>query len=165
MQHFFLQQLPRIPRLRSLYIPQVIDHIHGNIDTRELASQILDIVFLRPEIELCYMGLGSKCFEIFEATGKNGAFLSPTRANHESDTENEDEDDLDDENESDEDNDDLNDAQEATAAGQDSGEGNDAQSDTSFSDGEDSSKLRLDFREILFYVEKVDIFRARYCTF
>jgi hypothetical protein len=50
-----------------LYIPHIADHPHGsNIDTHDLALQIVDIVTLRPEIELCYMGLGQKCFEILE---------------------------------------------------------------------------------------------------
>jgi hypothetical protein len=65
--HIFLQRLPRVPNLRSLYIPHIADHPHGsNIDTHDLALQIVDIVTLRPEIELCYMGLGQKCFEILE---------------------------------------------------------------------------------------------------
>lgn len=56
-----------MPHLRSLYIPHIADHPHGvNIDMHELALQIVDIVTLRPDIELCYMGLGGKCFEILE---------------------------------------------------------------------------------------------------
>lgn len=54
--------------MRSLYIPHVADHPNGNSsDPRELALQIVDIVTLRPEIELCYVGIASKCFEILEA--------------------------------------------------------------------------------------------------
>jgi hypothetical protein len=56
-----------IPHIRSLYIPYIADHLHGNnIDPQELAYQILDIVHLRPEIEICYMGISTKCFEILE---------------------------------------------------------------------------------------------------
>ncbi|USP73194.1 hypothetical protein yc1106_00468 [Curvularia clavata] len=70
--HHFLQRLPYIPHIRSLYIPYIADHAHGsNIDPRELAYQILDIVHLRPEIELCYMGLSTKCFEILENRPSN----------------------------------------------------------------------------------------------
>ena len=66
-QHFFLQHLPSIPHLRSLSIPFLADHVHGsNVDPRELALQIVDIVALRPEVELCYMGIANKCFEILE---------------------------------------------------------------------------------------------------
>ncbi|KAF2459352.1 hypothetical protein BDY21DRAFT_189261 [Lineolata rhizophorae] len=65
--HFFLQSLPNLPHLRSLYVPHIADHAHGNnIDARELALQIVDIIHLRPEIELCYMGVQNKCFELLE---------------------------------------------------------------------------------------------------
>lgn len=70
-KHVFLQRLPRINNLRSLYIPHIADHPAGsNVDTHELALQIVDIVTLQPDIELCYMGLGQKCFEILENTTK-----------------------------------------------------------------------------------------------
>ena len=56
-----------IPHLRSLYLPFLADHVHGvNADARELALQLVDIVALRPEVELCYMGIATKCFEILE---------------------------------------------------------------------------------------------------
>ena len=62
--------------MRSLYIPHIADHPHGaNIDPRDLALQVVDIVTLRPEIELCYMGIGGKCFEILESK-PNSAPLS-----------------------------------------------------------------------------------------
>ncbi|KAK7540520.1 uncharacterized protein J3D65DRAFT_237967 [Phyllosticta citribraziliensis] len=65
--HFFLQRLPQVPTLRSLYIPHIADHAHGNnIDPRELAMQIVDIITLRPEVEICYMGIQNKCFEVLE---------------------------------------------------------------------------------------------------
>ena len=28
--------------------------------------QVVDMIFLRPEIELCYLGISNKCFEILE---------------------------------------------------------------------------------------------------
>jgi hypothetical protein len=64
--HFFLQRLPHATQLRSLFIPYVADHVHGRSDSRELGMQVLDIVALRPELELCYLGIQSKCFEILE---------------------------------------------------------------------------------------------------
>ncbi|KAK8236093.1 hypothetical protein IWZ00DRAFT_107517 [Phyllosticta capitalensis] len=65
--HFFLQRLPQVPTLRSIYIPHIADHAHGNnIDPRELAMQIVDIITLRPEVEICYMGIQNKCFEVLE---------------------------------------------------------------------------------------------------
>ena len=72
IQHFFLQHLPSIPQVRSLYIPHIADHPHGaDSDPRELALQIVDIVTLRPDIELCYMGIAGKCFEILENQSLN----------------------------------------------------------------------------------------------
>ena len=64
----FLQRLPNIPHLRSLYVPHIANHSYAHhLDAKELASQIVDLVIaLRPEIELCYMGILTKCFEILE---------------------------------------------------------------------------------------------------
>ncbi|CAK4030738.1 hypothetical protein AC578_5764 [Lecanosticta acicola] len=74
--HFFLQRLPSVPQLRSLFLPFLADHVHGaNVDPRELALQIVDIVALRPEVELCYMGIANKCFEILE-NGREGEALA-----------------------------------------------------------------------------------------
>ena len=120
---------------------------------------------LRPEIEICYLGLGNKCFEIFEATDKIVEPSNSTRANHESDTENEDDDDLNNDDDSDEDDGNSHDGQNIVTGDQETGETSDTLSDESISDIEDLSRPRLDFREILFYVEKVDIFRARHCAF
>ena len=46
----------------------VADHAYAHhLDAKELASQVVDLVIaLRPEIELCYMGILTKCFEILE---------------------------------------------------------------------------------------------------
>lgn len=176
--HYFLQRLPQVPHIRSLYIPYIADHAHGNnIDPRELALQIVDIVHLRPEVEICYMGISTKCFEILEnkpsnydlrhdnnsggADGPAGGALGgeyvtndPLLSDDEDETEDEDDDDLD--------------GPIGTA-----GDGDDTESDASDdghdeSDGDDSflqddrkgPKLRL--REILFYDDKVAIFKARH---
>ncbi|KAK4103094.1 hypothetical protein N658DRAFT_565543 [Parathielavia hyrcaniae] len=65
--HTFLQRLPNIPQLRSLHIPYLADHpAGGSCDPRDLALSIVDIVALRLEIRLCYVGIGAKCFEILE---------------------------------------------------------------------------------------------------
>ncbi|KAK4127096.1 hypothetical protein N657DRAFT_191171 [Parathielavia appendiculata] len=66
--HTFLQRLPNFPQLRSLHIPYLADHpAGGSCDPRDLALSIVDIVALRPEIRLCYVGIGAKCFEILES--------------------------------------------------------------------------------------------------
>ncbi|KAI8939597.1 hypothetical protein NX059_003361 [Plenodomus lindquistii] len=168
--HHFLQRLPFIPHIRSLYIPYIADHAHGsNIDPRELAYQILDIVHLRPEIELCYMGLSSKCFEILEnrpsnydlrhdgmhADGGGAGYVAhdPMLSDDESEaTEDEDDDDLDD--------------GVPVAAGEEtesevSDEADAESDDDSFlQDSQKGPKLRV--REILFYEERVEAFRRRH---
>ncbi|CAO2656317.1 Nn.00g051200.m01.CDS01 [Neocucurbitaria sp. VM-36] len=168
--HHFLQRLPYIPHIRSLYIPFIADHAHGsNIDPRELAYQILDIVHLRPEIELCYMGLSNKCFEILEnrpsnydlrqegmhTDGGGSGYVAhdPMLSDDESEaTEDEDEDDMDDG---------------VVAGGGDeteseaSDEGDAESDDESFlQDSQKGPKLRV--REILFYEERVEAFRRRH---
>lgn len=168
--HHFLQRLPFIPHIRSLYIPYIADHAHGsNIDPRELAYQILDIVHLRPEIELCYMGLSNKCFEILEnrpsnydlrhdgmhTDGGGSGYVAhdPMLSDDESEaTEDEDDDDIDD--------------GVAAAAGEEteseaSDEAEAESDDESFMhDSQKGPKLRV--REILFYEERVEAFRRRH---
>ncbi|KAF2685778.1 hypothetical protein K458DRAFT_364808 [Lentithecium fluviatile CBS 122367] len=169
--HHFLQRLPLIPHIRSLYIPFIADHAHGNnIDPRELAYQILDIVHLRPDIELCYMGLSTKCFEILEnrpsnydlrndgmnvgdGTGTGYVAHEPMMSDDESEaTEDEDEDDLDggmpagDDEETD------------SEASEDAHD--DSDDDSFLQDAHKGPKLRV--REILFYEERVEAFRRRH---
>ena len=68
--HYLLQNLPNLPRLRSLYIPFIRDYPSAPstpfFNAKEAALQVLDIVTLRPEIEICYIGIQNKCFEILE---------------------------------------------------------------------------------------------------
>ncbi|KAK4906399.1 hypothetical protein LTR66_017720, partial [Elasticomyces elasticus] len=65
--HYFLQRLPNLPSLRSLHITHIADHPYGrNIDPKEIAMSVLDIISLKPNIELCYLGVEKKCFEILE---------------------------------------------------------------------------------------------------
>jgi hypothetical protein len=138
-----------------------------------MAMQIVDIVTLCPKIELCYMGLGTKCFEILEnsstsprrdsgdsAGGRRNT--SGRRANHSDD------DDLTDDDDDVSEDDDMTDGDELESedvAGYHSG----GASGGSASEGEytgwgfgrrkKAPKLRL--QEILFY-DKISIFKARY---
>jgi hypothetical protein len=66
-----------MPQLRSLNIPYIADYITTTFEPRELAHQITDIITLRPEIRLCYVGIGAKCFEILESPD-SGPSSSPT---------------------------------------------------------------------------------------
>ncbi|CAI6338827.1 unnamed protein product [Periconia digitata] len=170
--HHFLQRLPLIPHIRSLYIPFIADHPHGNnLDPREYAYQILDIVHLRPEIELCYMGLSNKCFEILENRLSNydlrhdgmhvGETASAGYVAHDpiiSDDESEATED------EDEDEDELDDGMGADGdetESEASDEIHDYSDDESLlQDSQKGPKLRV--REILFYEERVEAFRRRH---
>ncbi|KAL4817302.1 hypothetical protein BDW67DRAFT_160210 [Aspergillus spinulosporus] len=157
--HYFLQRLPYIPQLRALHISHIVRPLH--LDLKELAMQVLDIVTLRPEISISYLGVQSKCYEILEGKG-NEYDLAETDDIHSegfvpgaenwagSDT-NEEESDDDDE--------------EATM---------DSHSDLSSDDHKslddddasdcDYGRPRVSFglREILFYDDKIAIFKARH---
>ncbi|KAI7112515.1 hypothetical protein KC324_g19546, partial [Hortaea werneckii] len=171
--HFFLQHLPSIPQLRSLYIPFIADHVHGsNLDPRELALSIMDIVALRPEVELCYMGIQSKCFEILENKrewdGRPDSHLGMSgTAMDDGPSDGEDEDEGDDEDDEDEDEDETGEDDEL-----DETESDDDADDDDDDDDDDASDLeeatidgraaRLRLREILFYDDKVAVFKARH---
>lgn len=137
--------------------------MHGPAaDPRELALQVVDIVALRPEVELCYLGIGGKCFEILESRdgslGRGGLAgesylqyggVDGVGAEGEEDegeeTESEDVEEDEDEDEDDEDEEEDDDDEESEFDAADRGE---------------AARLRL--REILFYDDKVAVFRARY---
>ncbi|GJC91879.1 F-box domain-containing protein [Colletotrichum higginsianum] len=163
---------------------------------RELAVSLyykdwlVDIITLRPEIQLCYVGISTKCFEILESkpVEENGASTTsittdPAVTGHDSgidgeDEEEDEEDGTDDETasqvdeetseEEGEDDDtpasavDVEDSQsEASAAAQDSDDDDD--DDDSMRDVDcNHSRPRLRLREILFYDDKVAIFKARH---
>ena len=51
----------------QIYVPRFWNHDGQHLDAKELALQVVELVIaLRPEIELCYLGLLTKCFEILE---------------------------------------------------------------------------------------------------
>ncbi|KAK3336576.1 hypothetical protein B0T19DRAFT_43299 [Cercophora scortea] len=196
--HTFLQRLPNIPQLRSINIPHVSDYVTPSFEPRELAHQIADIITLRPEIRLCYIGVGSKCFEILEAREacSNGASFSDvateddgnpqpngTSANahggvaddqeDQEDTSDDDDDDDDDEDEdddvfhADDSDDDDNTPTTATSDPDETQSDNEAAADDDDDDDDsfvepDRGQVKLRLREILFYDDKVAIFRARH---
>ncbi|KAL1901848.1 hypothetical protein Sste5346_001551 [Sporothrix stenoceras] len=67
--HTFLQRLPQLPQLRSLHIQHIVDHVVEPLSPYDLAMQIADIVTLRPEVQLCFVGIGAKCYEVVELHG------------------------------------------------------------------------------------------------
>lgn len=165
--HFFLQRLPQIPHLRSLYIPCIIDHPYGNhLKEKDLAMSAIDVVALRPEVELCYLGIKQKCFEILESKdgkrSKDGA--GPSSANGgggESD------DDEDAEVHHDHDNDDSSEDEDPgpmtpTTQTQAMDSDVDPITDDDEPDPVGGNKIKLKLREILFYEDRISIFKARH---
>ncbi|KAH8676007.1 hypothetical protein BX600DRAFT_508193 [Xylariales sp. PMI_506] len=176
--HTFLQRLPAVPQLRSLHINYMHDYPGGSLEPRELALQLIDIITLRPEVKLCYVGIGTKCFEILECTptsgtgaagedlGANGfmQFVDPISVV-----------DIDDEDEEvDHENSDTE-TEEDHITGMSVNGATDSEDDeyTDVSDlesvadgmdgvGDSPSAPRLRLREILFYDDKVSIFKARH---
>jgi hypothetical protein len=154
--HFFLQRLPHATQLRSLFIPYVADHVHGRSDSRELGMQVLDIVALRPELELCYLGIQSKCFEILEYPKGRRPSVDYSSAAGAGDSGASDDEDG---------------GHSQAAAAQPENHGDDTDSEVSSSrdaetDAEDDHMVQgtrqFKLREILFYDDKVSIFKARH---
>ncbi|GKZ33588.1 hypothetical protein AbraIFM66950_003495 [Aspergillus brasiliensis] len=157
--HYFLQRLPYMPQLRALHIPHIARQVHR--DPKELAMMILDIVTIRPEVGITYVGIQNKCYEILEAKdGDAGEFYDTDDSHSEgfvpggeewagSDTN---------EDESDDD---------GGVSAMDS-HSDLSSDDRTSSDGEDSemdyNKTRVSYRlrEILFYDDKIAIFKARH---
>jgi hypothetical protein len=156
-----------------LNIPFIADHVTPAFDPKELALQVVDVIVLRPEVELCYMGISHKCFEILEnrphddAHGSPDAHSSAAHGGTDAVTDDEDgtdEDGSDEEGDVDPEEDDngasgIIDPDETESEVSDHDD-----SDTDSFDGSEDgrSKVRLRLREILFYDDKVAIFKARH---
>lgn len=134
--------------------------------------QVVDVIVLRPEVELCYMGVSHKCFEILENRPHDEAHGSGdahSNAAHFGSGVTDEEDDDEDEDGSDEDDDEDEEDDNGTQIPVDPDETESEMSDhddsdtDSFAGSEDGkSKVRLRLREILFYDDKVAIFKARH---
>ncbi|KAK4187971.1 hypothetical protein QBC35DRAFT_215547 [Podospora australis] len=205
--HTFLQRLPNIPQIRSLNITQMAGYPGGNFEPRELAHQIADIITLRPEIRLCYVGIGPKCFEMLEYRGDDpelGSSSTPdptapssglnpfltgvssigvnggadvdhddaedTSGDEEDDDELEDDDGEVDDDDEDEDDDDEDNTPTTATSDPDETQSEDEETEEEPAADEDddgfvepgSGGMRLRLREILFYDDKVAIFKARH---
>ncbi|KAL9941387.1 hypothetical protein ACHAO5_009041 [Verticillium nonalfalfae] len=177
--------------------------LHHELDFRwELALQIVDIISLRPEIQLCYVGIGKKCFEILEnkpldSSTHGVATTDPTAeagapgsghvvpGQHGSGGDEAADDDEEDASDDDEDAsqvDTSEDENEDGPGGGGAGNANDAASVVDVDDSQSEASLgssdsdadsfreadhvgarpRLRLREILFYDDKVAIFKARH---
>lgn len=167
--HFFLQRLPKIPHLRSLYIPHIADHPYGgSLHVRDFALSAIDVVALRPEVELCYLGIKDKCFEILETKdskkSKDGAGTASANAGG---GETEDDDDAEVHPDHDDDDDDSEDEDSAPVTAATQAQGMDSDIDPITDDEEpdpasNSTSIKLKLREILFYEDRISIFKARH---
>lgn len=157
--------------MRSIYIPHIADHVYAHhVDAKELALQLIDIVALRPEMELCYMGIATKCFEILE--GEDASLsthdLATTPVFNGPDEGDSNEDSDDDHENDDDDNDDAtatgavppSDAGGSETDSQNGSLGNSDDESVDSEGGRRRPKFRL--REILFYDDKVTVFKARH---
>ncbi|KAI0196878.1 hypothetical protein F4808DRAFT_473973 [Astrocystis sublimbata] len=168
--HTLLQRLPQLSDLRTLYIPEMVDtdrdpETASRPDAKELALQIVDIISLRREIKLVYVGLWQKCFEISEVED-NSSEGNRSQDDNGNGGQTNDADQMDDE---------LSDNDMATDDGElgpfmDAEDeiaeeaSDDGQSEAdSFADESATNALpRLRQREILYYDDKVELFRARH---
>ncbi|KAI0456557.1 hypothetical protein F5B21DRAFT_502164 [Xylaria acuta] len=160
--HTLLQQLPQMANLRSLYIPQMLDrHSRSLPAPKELALQIVDIISLRREIRLAYVGLWQKCFEITEVDHNDRFQDDNDHAVPVDDVDhidgNSEGDDMTDDDEEIEPFMDVEDEFTEEVSDDDQSEAD------SFTEETTNNPLpRLRLREILYYDDKVELFRARH---
>jgi hypothetical protein len=178
-QHTFLQRLPNLPQLRSLNIANIANHAVDNFEPKELALQIVDIITLCPQIQLCYVGIASKCFEILEAqpseglssSSDMGLVIGNNAEGNDSGLDGDDDDDNSDDDtasqlsdassdETDDDDTPVSVADGDEAQPGEAGDGSDSDEDSFRDEVSQGPNLRL--REILFYDDKVAIFKARH---
>ena len=167
--HFFLQRLPQIPHLRSLYIPYIADHPYGgSLKVKDFALSAIDVVALRPEVELCYLGIKEKCFEILELKdskkSKDGATSASANAGS---GETDDDDDAEGHQDHSDEDDDSEDEEPLSGNSATQTHGMDSDIDPITDDDEsdplsNGMRIKLKLREILFYEDRISIFKARH---
>ena len=181
--HHFLRRLPNATTLRSLHIYHIAEHVNGTVHSREAALQVLDIVALRPELELCYLGIQTQCFEILEYAAprkalassgddlhgddippdSDGVNISHTNAHDPAAVHSHHDDSHDDEPV---DEGDQNDDSDFDALSDDadnlSDEGHGSGDEREGESGSNRHKPTWRLREILFYDDKISIFKARH---
>lgn len=162
LQHFFLQRLPNMPQLRALYLPRI--HHTVQRDLKELALQVLDIVSIRPDLKIAYIGLHVKCYQILEARHDDNPLDfddHPTIDHSPAHSEDEDEGWADPNHASNEGSDDS-DENGPGAVDTDLLSSDPDDYDTEPEEEQGASRIRYRLQEILFYDEKVSIFKARH---
>ena len=170
--HWFLQQLPKMQCLRSLYVPIVADHVWGSsFSIRDVAMGILNVINLRRECELSYLAVMNKCYEIVESTSrpKRHPWGSDDAFHYDSDVDSSSEEATPHVSDS-EDMTDDEDNQGAGAGNSHSAadhlnrieDGDETSSDDNSGMPAPKALPKLKMREILFYDEKVSVFKARH---
>jgi hypothetical protein len=147
-----------MPQLRALYLPH-ISH-SAKVDLKELALQVLDIVSIRPELNMTYIGLQLKCYQIQEGAGDGKDLDFDDQTVNE--TVMTGDDDL-----SEVDAMSMPDDEPDIAPYTDGGSdllSSDLDDDDDDDEADDDSAERVQFRlqEILFYDDKISIFKARH---
>jgi cobalamin biosynthesis protein CobT len=140
-------------------------------ETKELALQIVDVISLRREIRLAYVGLKDMCFEIAEVEHSNSAghrsqdnnnnhspFVDD--ADHSNGNSEGDEQTDDDDDEDDDDNDLFVDGEDDFA--EEASDDAQSEADSFIAEAANRPLPRLRLREILYYDDKVELFRARH---
>jgi hypothetical protein len=144
-----------MPRLYALYLTHI-----GNTpqrDLKELALQVLDIVSIRPDLKITYVGLQGKCYQILEG-GRDGG--EPDFDEHGIDRHSH----VDDDGEFEEETSDDHHFGASSASddlGHLSSDLSDGYDDTEQED-EGISRVQFRLQEILFYDDKISIFKARH---
>lgn len=162
--HFFLQKLPQIPYLRSIYLPYIADH-STSFSPKEAAMSAVDVVAIRPDVQLCYLAIKNKCFEILEKKVKPKSTTTQGAATDETDS--------DDQSEDHDNHDDDDDSEDGVPApptsapapedtDSDAGERSPDTDDDEGSSQSSEKKVKFKLREILFYDDKISIFKARH---
>ncbi|KAJ5908869.1 hypothetical protein N7495_001551 [Penicillium taxi] len=154
--HYFLQRLPNMSQLRALYLPHIRESVHR--DLKELALQVLDIVSIRAELKIAYVGLEKKCYQILEGSSHESDpdFEDATNDEHSSDPDDDDNDD------------DLSDFGNGSIHDDDTPEQNQELLSSDISDDDDepdelcSSRTQFKLQEIPFDDDKISIFKARH---
>jgi hypothetical protein len=160
-----------------LNIPFIADHVTPAYDPRELAMQVVDMIFLRPEIELLYLGISNKCFEIIEnrhsedvnasldlpGSGSTGGHATDDDEDEEEEEDGDgSDDDADDDEDDEEDDGTATEAVEADGMEYEPSDTGDSEIESMDGSDDGRSKFSLRLREILFYDDKVAIFKARH---
>lgn len=150
-----------MPQLHALYLPHIHHSVHR--DLKELALQVLDIVSIRPDLKIAYIGLHIKCYQILEARHDDNPldFDDNPAIEHSPElSEDEDEGWANPNHDSEGDSDDSDDASGAADTDLLSSDPDDY--DTEPDEEQGDSRIRYRLQEILFYDEKVSIFKARH---